>query len=401
VSSAATLRSRLRTTDAILTASRGLTMRPARTVLSAAGIALGIAAIVGVLGLSTASRARLIAQLDALGTNLLQVQPAPSVFDQPVELPHTAAPMLRRIEGVFGAAATSELTDSVVRRSRFIDANQGNGLSVQAADTSLLNVLSGQMRAGRFLDAGSTRYPEVVLGSVAANRLALGTLDGRPLVDIDGRLFAVVGIARSFPLAPDLDRSVLISYQQAAVLTHTLPPPNAIYLRTTPELLDSVRRLVPASADPEHPENVLVSRPSDALAARLAAKSTFRGLFLGLGAVGLIVGGIGIANVMVISVLERRSEIGLRRALGALSVHIWSQFVAEAALLALIGGLAGVALGALLVAAFARSRGWPIELPPLVLAGSLALSVCTGMVAGFYPAARAARLSPTEALRTV
>ena len=176
--------------------------------------------------------------------------------------------------------------------------------------------------------------------------------------------------------------------------------PETLYVRTVDGGVDDVRGVLAQTVNPATPEEVEVSRPSDALAAQEAASSAFTSLFLGLGAVALLVGGIGIANVMVIAVIERRSEIGLRRALGATRAHIRRQFLTEAVLLAGAGGLVGVGLGAAVTAAYARSQGWTIVIPPVALLGGLAAATVIGGVAGLYPAARASRLAPTEALRS-
>jgi putative ABC transport system permease protein len=157
---------------------------------------------------------------------------------------------------------------------------------------------------------------------------------------------------------------------------------------------------MPTTVNPEHPEEVEVSRPSDALAARDAADRALTGLLLGLGAVALLVGGVGVANTMVISVLERRNEIGLRRALGATRGQVRLQFLAESLLLSALGGVAGVLVGSLVTAVYAATRDWPTSIPPLAIVGGIGATLVVGTAAGAYPAARAARLTPTAALAT-
>jgi putative ABC transport system permease protein len=163
----------------------------------------------------------------------------------------------------------------------------------------------------------------------------------------------------------------------------------------------SVQSLLGRTANPQHPNEVNVSQPSDALTARAAAQGAFNGLFLGLGAVALIVGAVGVANIMIISVLERRSEIGLRRALGATRGQIRWQFLAEAILLSLLGGAVGVVSGALATTIYAHSKDWATVIPISAWVGGMGSALLIGAIAGLLPALRAARLSPTEALRAV
>lgn len=388
----------------------GLRGRPLRATLSALGIAIGIAAMVAVLGISAASRAGLLAQIRSLGTNLLTVSPGQSMFGDDTYLPTTAPGMISRIPGVNSVSAVGVISDASVRRTDAIDPNDGGGIGVAAARLDLLGTLGGKLQAGTWLNAATARYPSVVLGSVAAERLGIDSTDlvdggasgasrGRQ-VYLGGRWFTVVGILKTLPLAPDLDRSALIGWPVAEELLGFNGHPTTVYERSTDESVESVRSVLAATVSPEHPDQVAVSQPSDALTAQLAAGSAFDSLFLGLGAVALLVGGVGIANIMVISVLERRQEIGLRRAIGATRRHIRLQFLTESILLSLFGGIAGVALGLSVTLGYAAYRDWPLVLPVPALVGGVLTAVLIGAVAGLYPARRAARLAPTEALAT-
>jgi putative ABC transport system permease protein len=377
----------------------GLAARRLRTGLTALGIAIGIAAMMAVLGISESSRADLLATLDRLGTNLLTVTAGRTIFGGESALPEEAPGMIGRIAPVEHVAGVESLQTSVRRTDRIPELETG-GISVVAADEQLLGTVGGTLVDGRNIDAAIERYPTVVLGSVAASRLGIHDVDDGVLVDIGGRWFAVVGILEPLPLSPEIDRSAIIGLPIAKALFGATGSPTTIYVRAADAAIDDVRSVLPATANPANPEEVEVSRPSEALAAKAAAATTFTALLLGLGAVALLVGGLGIANVMLMAVLERRSEIGLRRALGATRGHIVGQFLAEALLLAGAGGVAGVALGSAVSAAYATSQGWLVALPWIGIVGGIGLAVVMGGVAGLYPAVRAARTSPTDALRT-
>lgn len=392
--------SRLRMGDVLRVGSIGLRTRRLRTALSTVGVAIGIAAMVGVLGLSASSREDLQRQIRALGTNLLQVEAGQGFGRGSGTLPTTAVAMTSRI-GPVTAVSSLTTVDATVRRTDLVSEGITGGISVFATDTGLLDTLHATLADGVWLNDATSAYPTTVLGSTAARQLGVRDVADGQRVYIGGQWFAVVGILDPVGAASGLDRAALVGMTAAQTwLADDTLSPGTVYVRTTDDGLDAVRNVLPATINPETPEEVEVSRPSDVLAAQEAANTAFTSLFLGLGAVALLVGGIGIANVMVIAVIERRSEIGLRRALGATRAHIRRQFLTEALLLAFAGGVAGVVIGAVVTAVYARLKGWTVVVPPIAVVGGLAAAVVIGAVAGLYPATRAARLAPTEALRS-
>jgi putative ABC transport system permease protein len=391
--------SRLTPRDVLRVGAVGLGARRLRSTLSAAGIAIGIAAMVAVLAISESSKADLLSALDRLGTNLLTVAPGQSIFGADAVLPDSAQRMVGRVGPVETTASTGAV-GAAVYRSELIPDVETNGISTLAADPSLPDTVGATLSDGAFLDEATSEYPAVVLGSTAARRLGIGRAGGGVQVVVGGVRFTVVGILDPVELAPALDSAAIVGFPAAARYLDDEGDVSTLYVRSDPDHVEDVSGVLARTANPEHPEEVDVSRPSDAIEARAAARSAFTSLLLGLGAVALLVGGVGIANVMVISVIERRSEIGLRRSLGATQRHIGIQFVAESLLLSAAGGVAGVALGALVAGVYASSRGWDVVLPPAVLAGGVGVALVVGAIAGLYPALRAARLAPVDALRS-
>jgi putative ABC transport system permease protein len=391
---------KLRPSDLARVASVGLRTRRMRAALSALGIAIGVAAIVAVLGLSSSSQAGLLSEIDRLGTNLLTVSNGQSFTGKAAELPLVAPAMIARIDPVETVAETGAVKGNVYR-SPLIPAVETNALSIQAASLGLLRTLGIDVVQGRYLNAATAQEPAAVLGFAAARRLGIDHIyPGERIWAADQWLY-LVGVLGPSVLVPEIESAVLVGFKAAERYMQFNGHANTVYLRAQNSQVAAVQSVLAATADPEAPNEVNVSQPSATLTARADAEGAFNGLFLGLGAVALLVGAVGVANIMVISVLERRSEIGLRRALGATRGQIRTQFLCEAILLALGGGAVGVGAGALATAIYASTKGWAIVIPTLAWAGGFGAALLIGAFAGLLPALRAARLSPTEALRTV
>lgn len=390
---------RLSPRDRLALGLRGLTARPARAALSALGIAVGVATLVVVTGIPASGQRALMAELSALGTGTLVAQ-GTSVDGDPVPLVEGARGMAGRIGPVTAAGAVGN-TGATVRRSDVVEASSGVGISVLAVDGDLLGPVHGQVASGRFLTAVTERFPTAVLGHQAAAWLGITQVDPAGpgvQVRIGPHWFTVVGVLAPTPLAPAIEQAVLVGWPAARDVLGFDGHPTVVYVTAREDAVEDVRAVLPATLDPRLPGTVQVSRPSDALAAKRSTARTFDGLLVGLAGVALLVGGIGVANTMVVSVLERRGEIGLRRALGATRGHVRAQFLTEAVLLSAVGGAGGTVLGVLVTVGYATSRAWPVALDPAVVAGGAAGAVVVGALAGLYPAVRAARVPPTRAL---
>ncbi|WP_418516472.1 ABC transporter permease [Curtobacterium flaccumfaciens pv. flaccumfaciens] len=377
----------------------GLRTRPGRVVLSALGIAIGIAAMLAVVGISSSSKAKVDQVLDTLGTNVLTLTQAQGL-GEPVPLPSTALESVLRQDDVESAAAVGTVPDTGVYRNDHVPAPETKGLGVLAAWGDVPRVLGGQLAAGRWIDDAAGAPPQVVLGARAAAVLGFDDLHPDSRVWIGGRWVQVVGVLDPVALAEDLDSRVFVPRGFAGQLGFD-GAPTAVYTRVDPAHVERSRDLLAGAVRPGAPQDVGVTRPSDALAAKDATDDSFTGLLVGIGGVALLVGGIGVANTMVITVLERRAEVGVRRALGARRRSIRDQFLVESLLLSFLGGLAGVVLGVAVTVVFAVTQGWPVALPVWAVVGGLGATVVIGGVSGFYPAARAARIPPTSALAAV
>lgn len=390
---------RMSPADVLRVGGYGLRARPMRVFLSALGIAIGIAAMVGVVGISTSSTEDLDRRLSALGTNLLSVTPGPSLSGDASHLPSESVQMVGNIPDVESVTALGKV-DAKVYRNDHIPAAETSGIAVYAAKTNLPETTGAKLTDGRWLNAANDRYPSVVLGPRAAEQLGVHRAGSDVQVWLGDRWFTVIGLLAPNELTPELDTQALVGWPYAEEKLGFDGYPSVIHVRAVEERVSQVQGILGATTNPEKPDEVAVSRPSDALAAKEATDDTLSGLLLGLGAVALLVGGVGVANTMVISVLERRSEIGLRRSLGATRGQIRNQFLCESQLLSALGGVGGVTLGIAVTIGYASYQGWPSVVPAWAMAGGIGSTLIIGALAGFYPAVRAARLPPTEALAT-
>jgi putative ABC transport system permease protein len=388
---------KLRPSDIVRLSTVGLRSRKLRAGLSALGIAIGVAAIVAVLGLSSSASAGLLNEISALGTNLLVVGNGQTLTGQTAELPKAAPAMIARIDAVTEVQETGAVSGDAYR-SKLIPPIDTNAISIDAASLGLLPTVGTTVAQGSYLNPATAQEPVAVLGAATAQRLGIDRVYSGERIWLDNMWFYVAGILNPAVLAPDVDSSVLVGFPAAEHYLGFDGHPSTIYVRAQTSHVDAVDKLLSPTANPQNPSQVNISQPSAALVAQADAQGAFDGLFLGLGAVALLVGAVGVANIMIISVLERRSEIGLRRALGATKGHIRVQFLAEAVLLALVGGAVGVGAGALSTAIYASTKHELVVIPALAWGGGIGAAIVIGAVAGLWPALRAARMTPTEAL---
>lgn len=388
--------------DLVRVGIMGLRMRKVRAFLSALGISVGIVTMVLVTGIPASSQQALLDKLTALGTDRLKAQPLVPEGQQSIKLPDQAAAMVARIGPV---TATSEVanTHQSVRRTQSSDPNDTAALTVLAARPNLLHLVGGSVHAGHFISAKTSSLPTVVLGHKAAgtlgfDRLAVG--NDAPLLKLGERWFTITGILNPMPLDPDLELSVFVGWSAAEHYLKFDGHPTVIYAKAPDHAIDSVKAVLAATVYPPLPDFVRVTNPSDALAAKRATQNAYSTLFVALAGIALTVGGIGVANTMYISVLERRREIGLRRALGASRGHIRGQFLTESVVLSLLGAFAGADIGCLSTTGYALTHDWPVVIPLRTVLLGMAASLVLGVLAGVYPSVNASRLTPTEALAT-
>ena len=398
---------RLSVRDLLSEAGAGLMARPARVALTVLGTVIGVAALVATLGLSKTAGSQIVGRFSTVAATDVVITPVPGALggsSAATAIPWDAEARLQRLNGVAAAGTLSEV-DVRGALVRSVPINDPLGqtdvqLPVRAASVGLWRAVRARMAAGRFPDAGHSARGNrtVVLGKNAARRLGISSLDQQPAIFIGDRLYQVSGLLERVGRQPSLLGSLTIP-NGTARREYGLAAPGSVQVETEIGAVEVVVRQAPRALSPDAPQLLRVAAPPDPETLRAGVESDLNALFLLLGAVSLLVGALGIANVTLVSVLERVGEIGLRRALGAARRHIAAQFLVESGVMGLLGGIIGTALGVLVVVAVSAGRTWTPVLDPWVPLVAPFVGALIGLLSGAYPALRAAALEPVEALR--
>jgi macrolide transport system ATP-binding/permease protein len=392
--------------DLLNEAVAGLFARPVRMVLTILGTVIGLAALVATIGLSRTASQQIIGRFDELAATEITVTAKPAPEGQPAnDLPWDAPARLARLNGVVaaGTVSTVDVGDELVSASPVSDplTRSTFKLAVEAVSPELFTAIRATVRTGRLLDDGHglRREQVAVLGPNAADELGITRIDQLPALRIGDRAFLVIGILDSVKRRYDLRSAVLLPEGTARSL-YGLRVPESVVVETRVGATSLLSRQVPFALRPDAPTGLRVASPEQPQRLRGGVRSDLDVLFLLLSGVSLLVGAIGIANVTLVSVMERTGEVGLRRALGATRRHIAAQFLLESAAMGVVGGILGASVGLLVVVAVAAYNSWTPVMDPVAPLLAPLIGGVVGLLAGAYPAMRAARLEPVEALRS-
>jgi putative ABC transport system permease protein len=399
------LRSRPAVRDLLDEALAGVAARPTRLILTTLGTVLGVAALVGTVGLGQTAAGQITQRFDLAAATRVVVQPddkGGQEGEAATQLPWDAPDRIKRLNGVeaVGTVSNLEIGDDLVQNVTGLDNGAGKALQVMAGSAGLWDAVRATLQTGRFFDQGHDQRADkvVVLGKHAAERLGINRVDSQPAVFIGDEPYTVIGILGSVSGRAELNDAVIMP-NGAARTAYNLESPDAVEIRTAVGAAQLIAEQAPIAIEPNNPSTLRVDAPPKQGAVRKGVESDLNALFLLLGAVALLVGGLGIANVTLLSVLERISEIGLRRALGAARRHIAVQFLVESVIVGFLGGLLGTAVGVILTVSVSWIRDWTPILDNRLAFGSPLLGAFIGLVAGTYPAWKASAIQPITALR--
>lgn len=394
--------------DLIVEASYGIGARPARLVMTTLGTVLGIASLVVTIGFAQTAAGQIAKQFDAVSATQVVISPGTTQTQSgaapTAQLPWDSPERVERLVGVVTAGLIAEVPSAGLTISAVPVNDPSAPATVSppliATSAGLLEAVRGQIVTGRFFDEGHDERGDrvAVLGTRAAERLGINRVDRQPSIFIDGLAYSVMGIIDDVQRRADLLDAVIIP-MGAARSDFRLPGADELQVQIDIGAGPLVARQAPVALDPNAPENFGVQAPSAGSELRDNVQADVNVVFLVLGIIALLAGGLGIANVTMLSVMERVGEIGLRRALGSTRKQIAGQFMVESIVIGLLGGLIGSALGIFAVVVVSAIQQWTPVLDPFLAIGSALLGAVVGFAAGWYPASKASRIEPISALR--